>query len=127
MLDRIKHGVAIGLVFACLYSGYVGILYLLRGSEPFSRLGTTVLVVIASYFAGGISGGAVVGILQPLGRSLLGAIFVGIVAACFVFLGIGVAADGPPSHWDDVAWISWSGCALVFGVIGGYRFWTHPM
>jgi hypothetical protein len=88
MLQRIKTGVGIGLIFASLYSLYMIGLYVIQGEEPFPRMGTTVLTVIATYFSGGITAGAVVGILRPLGRWRLGAIFIGIVAHSSSSLGL---------------------------------------
>jgi hypothetical protein len=127
MFDRIKQGVAIGLAFACLYSLYVGGLYFLQGPAPFQRLGTSIGVVIGTYFFGGISAGIVVGVLQPLARWRLGAIVIGIIAAFFVFYGIGIAANGSPSEWRKNVWITWTVLPIVFGALAGNRFWERPI
>lgn len=127
MLDRIKSGIATGLIFACLYSLYVGGLYIVRGSEPFERLGTNVLTVIATYVIGGVSAGTVVGILRPLGKRRSGAILIAIVAAFFVFLGIAIAADGPPNHWGKDNWIGLIVLPILFGAVLGNSFWMKPV
>jgi hypothetical protein len=127
MIDRIKSSVLIGLAFACIYSLYVCGLYLLEGSRPFDRLHTTLGIVVLMYFSGGIAAGVTVGLLQPLARSRAGAIFVGIIAAFFVFLGIGVGMDGLPSRWGGDSWGSVVLCAVLFGAFGGNMFWKDPL
>jgi hypothetical protein len=127
MTDRIKECVVIGLVFACFYSLYVCGLYLLEGSAPFTRLGTTLGVVIGTYFFGGISGGVAVGVLKPLARWRVGAILVGIVAAFFVFFGIAVASDGLPSRWGRDQWITLTVLPILFGTFAGNNFWKRPI
>ena len=127
MLERVKGTVLIGLAFACIYSLYVCGLYLLEGPQPFERLHTTLGVVVLSYFAGGIAAGTIVGLLKPLARSRPGAIIVGITAAFFVFLGIGIASDGLPTRWGEDSWLSVIICALLFGTFGGNMFWKDPI
>jgi hypothetical protein len=125
--DRIKQCVTLGLGFACLYSLYVVGLYLIQGPEPFRRLGTTLGVVIGTYFFGGISAGVVVGVLQPVARWLPGAIGIGIVGAFFVFFGILVAADGLPWRWGSDEWTTLTVLPILFGTFAGYRFWKRPI
>jgi hypothetical protein len=127
MVDRIKQCVVIGLAFACIYSLYVCGLYLLEGAEPFTRLGTTLGVVIGTYFFGGISAGVAVGALQPLARWRAGAILVGIIGAFFVFFGILVASDGFPSRWGRDQWITIAALPILFGTLAGNKFWKDPI
>ena len=127
MFGRIRQYVLIGLAFACLYSLYVCVLYLLQGSAPFDRLGTNLWIVIGTYFFGGISAGVVVGLLQPLARWRLGAIVIGIIAAFFVFFGIVVAQDGLPSRWGSDNWILLTALPILFGTLAGNHFWKQPI
>ena len=127
MFDRIKESVVIGLAFACLYSLYVCGLYLLEGPAPFARLGTTIGVVIGTYFFGGISAGVAVGLLKPLARWRAGAILVGIIAAFFVFFGIVVASDGLPSRWGSDQWSTLIVLPILFGTFAGNKFWKDPI
>ena len=127
MVNRIKSSVVVGLAFACLYSLYVCGLYLLDGSAPFARLGTTLGIVIGTYFFGGISAGVVVGLLKPIARWRAGAIVVGIIAAFFVFFGILVASDGLPSRWGTDQWVTLIVLPTLFGTFAGNRFWKDPI
>ena len=127
MFDRIKRCVGVGLCFAAFYSAYVCLLYLIRGAAPFERLGTSLIVVIGTYFFGGIAAGVIVGILQPFARWRLGAIGIGIIAAFFVFFGIEVAADGLPWRWTSDNWITLLALPVLFGTFAGNSFWKRPI
>lgn len=127
MVDSIKQCVGIGLCFSVFYSLYVCGLYWVSGATPFERLGTSLGVVIGTYFFGGITAGLVVGILRPLTRWRSGAIFVGIIAAFFVFLGIGVASSGLPSRWRSGDWFAMTVLPVFFGAFAGNKFWKDPI
>jgi hypothetical protein len=124
-LGNIRWGVGLGLVFATLYSLYVAILFLIVGTAPFDKHHTTVLTVIAAYFAGGITGGAVVGAMRPYTDSRFTAILVGIVVAFFVVFGVLVASHGLPWRWDQAAWASLVITSMLLGSFGGNWFWKH--
>jgi hypothetical protein len=102
-------------------------LFLVEGSQPFDRLHTTLTVVIATYFSGGITAGAVVGAMRRNTRNRFVAILVGIIAAFCVFLGIAVASDGLPNRWKGASWASLVVCSLLFGIFGGNMFWNNPL
>jgi hypothetical protein len=102
---------------ATLYSLYVLVVYAFHGNEPLASNGVSLLGIIGAYYAGGITGGIVVGLLLPLAQWRAGATVIGIAAAFFVFLGIGVAVDGvhnlaKPSSYLDALVIA----TLVGGV-----------
>jgi hypothetical protein len=119
--------IGFGLVFAALYSLYVAVLYWIEGSQPFDRLHTSLLKVIAIYALGGVTGGAVVGVMRPYLRIRLVAILVGVIAAAFVFFGAGIASQGMPWHWTSAAWFSVAASSLLLGSFGGNWFWQHPL
>jgi hypothetical protein len=79
-LNNIILGILWGLALALFYSLFVIIVYLFEGTRRFDANQTSILTVIASYFLGGLGGGAVVGALLPLTRWLLGSAIVGVVA-----------------------------------------------
>ena len=123
MLENLRWGVAAGLFFAALYSLYVTLLYLIRGPDPFDANETTLGQVIAVYFAGGIAGGAIVGVLRPLAKWRIGAAVVGVVAAVPVFLGIALSLEGGLSGLDRGAWEAVAFCSIFFGILGGNAMW----
>jgi hypothetical protein len=125
-LGNLRWGVGIGLVFAALYSLYVAVLFLIVGSEPFDRHHTSVLMVIATYFVGGITGGSVVGVMRPHTHSRFVAIIVGIVAAFFVIFGVAVASQGLPWNWTRAAWTALAVLSILFGSFGGNMIWNNP-
>lgn len=118
LLVRLRVGAWYGFVFACFYALYSVGLYLVHGARPFAANDTTLRAALAAYFVGGVVAGAIVGALQPLTRSRVGAMFVYSVAAFFVFLSIAAAADGIYHIW-------WTGCliaGIVFGTVGSFAW-----
>lgn len=93
MWDRLKAGITWGLCFVATYIVFVIGLFLLRGPGPFERSGTTLPKVVAAYAIGGLVGGAVFGILLPLGRTRVGAALLGLVVALPVMHVISLAVD----------------------------------
>ena len=124
--DRTRSGALFGLGMAAIYVAYVVVLYLFRGSEPFDKLHTSLLIVVLSYVILGPIAGAVVGFLQPLSVTRLGSMFVGFVAAALVFFGIGIAMSGSPLSWSRSDWESVPILGLIFGVILGNWFYKKP-
>lgn len=79
--SNLRTGIEWGISFAAVYSGYVGLLWLIRGDVPFRAASTTVLEVVVAYCLAGLLGGALFGLLLPLGQRWLGAAFLGFVVA----------------------------------------------
>ena len=123
MTENVKRGILVGLFFAAAYSLYVVVLYLLRGAEPFEAHHTTLPRVLGAYLFGGTTGGAIVGLLQPLIRNRITAIGVGILAALFVSLGLTIATNGLFSEWRSPEWITIAIMSILFGSYGGLYFW----
>ena len=124
--DRARSGALFGLGMAAIYVAYVVVLYLLRGSAPFDKLHTSLLVVILSYVILGPVAGAVVGFLQPLAATRIGSMFVAFVGASVVYFGIGIAMSGPPQRWSGWDWASVPILGLIFGVILGSWYYKKP-
>jgi len=78
--------------------------------------------MIAVYLVAGIVGGSIFGLFMPLGRSLLGAAFLGFVVAIpiAVLMAIIVAPDVAPGTGEFV-WIC-AGVSLL-GPVGGAGLW----
>jgi hypothetical protein len=126
-LINLAWGVKLGLAFAAAYSLYVAVLFLAVGSQPFDKLHTSLLTVIATYVIGGLTSGTVVGVMRPYLHIRLVAILVGITAALFVIFGILVASQGMPWLWHRAEWGSLALCSLLLGSFGGNWFWNRPL
>jgi hypothetical protein len=87
-------GLAWGLGTATLFSLYVVVLALVRGTWEFEKFGVTGTTILATYYAAGAIGGIVVGLLRPTLHHWLGSMVVGILAGMFVYGGISRALDG---------------------------------
>jgi hypothetical protein len=122
LFSRAKMGIKVGLLFSCLYSVYVIGLYLIRGPAVFMAYGTTIGVVIASYFAGGIIAGAIVGALLPLTRFRIGAMLVYSIAAFFVFLSITIAMKESIEKLRGVDFGICVVAAIFMGVFGSFAW-----
>lgn len=126
VLERVRIGVAWGVGLALVFCIYVIGLYILRGSEPFERVGSSLGKTLLAYLAGGVAGGAIVGVLFPFTRHWFGRSVVGILAAFAASLGIGMAMFGPPTGWMASHWFATSISAVFFGVLGAYLF-SRPL
>jgi hypothetical protein len=80
--------------------------FLLRGPDPFRRQGVTLLELLVTYATLGITTGAVVGLLRPLSRYMLGAYVVGLAIGIPISIGLAMAAKGPPATRDYTVWLA---------------------
>ena len=115
----IRWGVANGALFAAVLSGLVAIVRAPSGELTGSRL----WLVIATYFASGISAGLVVGILRPWTRRRIGAVLVGIVAAVPVGIAIGLAYD--MTSQQHFSWLVLLLFTVIAGPLGGWIRWSQ--
>ncbi len=124
---RRKPNLALGVVFgiglATFYSLYVVGLYLFRGTAPFEANETTLGAVVAVYYFGGATGGAIAGLLLPLTTWRIGSTMVGMIAGLPVCFGVGFAIYGPLSQWDGSNLFGVIATAVLLGGFGGYAFW----
>lgn len=84
MRQNVTAGVQVGLMMAVLLCLWVAILALIQRSITFkttSGASFNAFVAMGLYLFGGLSGGAMVGALQPMMRWRIGAAIVGILAA----------------------------------------------
>jgi hypothetical protein len=124
--DRARSGALFGLGMAAIYVAYVVGLYILRGSEPFDKVHTSLSVVVLSYVILGPIAGAFVGLLQPLSATRIGSMFVAFVGASVVYFGITIAMSGSPLSWSGWDWASVPILGVIFGVILGNWFYKKP-
>jgi hypothetical protein len=91
-------------------------LALVRGSTRYEQYQTTTWGIIRSYFAAGLLGGAVFGLLRPVAaRGRFGAMVVGIVVGPFVYGAVAVAMTGPHAFFSLPAVVPG---VLVGGTLG---------
>ena len=89
---RVTWGVRWGTVLASAFALFALIQYGLLGSAMERSAGFSLGDVLSIYIAGGVVGGAVVGLALPLARRKLGSAFVGFLAILPVAFFIRVAA-----------------------------------
>ena len=99
---------------AAYYSVFALVIYSLQGAAAYDAYGLTLGKILLLYWAGGLVGGFMVGLLMPITRSRIGAALVGAVAAFPVFAGISLSIYGSEMEWGVVII-----CAVVLGGIGG--------
>ena len=122
--DSIRTGLLVGLVMATLFAATALLIFVIAGPDKFSNE-ISMRDVIAAYYVAGIGGGAIVGAISPLGRSLPGRIAVAMVAALIAFLCIGVAVEGPFWRWGASQWKLTVFLACLFGVALGIATRKH--
>ena len=85
-------GIGYGLGMAVIFSAFVGVMAVIRGSTHYDDPPTSTLQIIRSYFIAGTLGGALFGVLRPIARiGRLGAVLVGLVIGPFVYGAVGIA------------------------------------
>ena len=91
-------GLALALFVATGFSAWVTFLRLTVGTAPFDRLDTTYQDVVLVYYAGGFSGGILLGLLWPLRRWVLGSALLGVVGVFPMYYGFAIQ-QSPRSEW----------------------------
>ena len=97
LLSNVVWGIKWGLVYAAIYCAWVVVLIVLNGSLtiPFRKdMPVNALLVMATYLWGGVTAGAVLGLLRPLARHRWGAAMVGLAAGLPVALGVRAGMKG---------------------------------
>jgi hypothetical protein len=136
--DNLAWGIGWGLGFAVLVSIIAGVrlfiglgvygLTLAARDEISARNPeelTWVLAVFPLYFAAGILGGIVVGLLRPLTKYMPGSVSVGMIVGTIVYATMGTLAIGMENE-KFLSWINVSTsiiCGVLVGGPVGYKFW----
>ena len=117
MVSRVRWGARWGFKFALgLVAWAIGV-FIVVGAAPFESVGASVLAVTMMYLAGGVLGGAVVGLALPWVRSRVGAYVVGVLAGIpFGSMAVGAVTSFRP----------WSGVE-VFALCGGLLTLCGPL
>jgi hypothetical protein len=111
-----------GVGFAIVYSAWALLITLAgQGRETLESAGLSLRQVIGIYFAGGVTGGIIVGLAGPLTRSRIGAGLVGYVAAlpAFAMIAKGLAdVREPAAFWFVVL------LGSLVGFVAGMWIWA---
>lgn len=95
---NVRWGVVQGASFAAIASLVVSLFEI----PQWHIYGPHLWVVVGTYFSAGVGAGAVVGVLRPLTRYLIGALAIGIIAAVPVAIVVSLAASSP--KWGPIEW-----------------------
>jgi uncharacterized membrane protein YkgB len=90
---------------ASLYSAYVIAMAVMQHSVQLEAYGVSVFHLLSIYFAGGLIGGAIIGVLRPLNSTAAGAALVGALASIPFWIGTLMLVAGLPTRWDKADWI----------------------
>ena len=77
---RMGWGVSWGSAIASVFSAFAALQFAIHAAAMLAKYDLGLVAIIATYFAGGIAGGAVVGLLLPLAQRRIGAAVVGVLA-----------------------------------------------
>lgn len=124
---NVRTGVFIGLLMATGYLGWVSIVYVLGGAEAFSSHNVTYLLMVLTYYAVGVVGGAIVGLALPWVNHPFVAILVGILVGWVFFFAIELASSGPVWRWGRGDWRNVAVLGALLGAPGGLiaqRTWS---
>ena len=91
---------------------------LLGGPEAIANHNTTLGGILMAYYSAGVVGGAIVGSLLPIGRTILGRIVLSLIGAFVFVFCIVTAVDGPFWNWRATDWGFVVFGTIVFGVAG---------
>ena len=122
-LSKIGRNVRWGVAQGASFSAIACVVVTLFEIPQWHMYREHVWVVVATYLGAGIGVGAVVGLLRPFTRHLIGAMVVGIVAAIPFAVALNLAASLPrvgPIDWKAVRFL-----ALVCGPLGGFIRWKQ--
>lgn len=121
--ENVRVSVKWAVSLAAVYSAYVVILAIAKGSLAFDRYNTTLLEVLGVYWLGGMVAAVLVGILLPIGRHPLGASVLGALGG--VPLGFAATlAIATSERWGENLVVGSLGGALV-GALTGLMFWVQ--
>lgn len=123
MRRNMRQFIAFGVAAATIYSVYAMILFAFRGAAPFQAHGTTLVMILLTYYTAGIIGGALLGALVPLTRSLPGLIAVVTLVAWLVYVCTFVTLKGPFWTWSAEQWMDSMILGLLIGPVVGVGWW----
>lgn len=126
---RYTHGfvvcVIVGAILATIFSGVAAVLYLARGVRSNEVHDISLAASVAGYFAGFLAAGVMAGLLNPLAKTRLGAVFLGIFSTLPVALSGLFLFEGTFTPRDGAQIFSVLAFVLGFGAPVGYLAWRE--
>jgi magnesium-transporting ATPase (P-type) len=120
--NNVLKGVGLGLVVATGFTVWITFLRLTAGTAPFERLDTTYAATVELYYAGGLVGGTMVGLLLPLRRSPWGSALLGMLGVFPLYFGVALT-NSKRSQAFTLENVGQS-AVLAFLVGGAVGVWT---
>ena len=116
-LDGAWTGVKWAAAFALVYSAYIVVLAVVKGSTTFPSQDTTLLKVLGVYWLGGLAAGILVGLFLPLGNHPVGAMLLGALGGIPVFVAAMLATTAP-AEWGQYLLLSLAGGSVIGAFVG---------
>jgi hypothetical protein len=104
-------GIAGGLAVATIFSAFIGLMALIRGSYWNPSYKVSTWDVIRGYYLAGLIAGVAFGVLRPLFWGRVGGLVLGLLLGPLVYGAVATAVEGKPQFT--------SGGAIFLGVIVG--------
>lgn len=117
---RYTFPVMVGGALAGAFSIWVLVMRLLQGTDPRPLPGGSIFVVVLAYFAAGIIGGVLVGLLRPLAHHMVGAAAVGALVGALIYAAFGLVAV-TADRWSVVL-PRGAGVGAIIGAFCGVMF-----
>jgi hypothetical protein len=112
-----RWGIAGGLAMATLFSAFVGLMAILRGSAWNATYQVSTWAVIRGYYVAGLLAGIAFGVLRPLFWGRLGGLLLGSCLGPIVYGAVVSTVEGQPRYTSLAAILP----GLLVGGVTGWR------
>jgi hypothetical protein len=119
ILTNIRWGLGWTLGFTIAYSLIATAVFVVAGPPPDYSFGH----LLATYLILGVIAGVALGVLRPIGKTKLGAVFLGMIVGTLVYLGSGMSVYGPRMLRDPGGVIGLLLAGVVVGGLMGRKSW----
>jgi len=104
---------------AAVYSAYVVVVALMQWSIHFDTYNSNLFEILLGYFFGGLSAGALMGVLRPYNATAWGRALIGLIAGGPVVFGFCVVLFGGPARWTSDNWVTLGIAVVLLGPLAG--------
>ena len=123
LISDVKWGIGWGLWLAAGFSLLGSALFVMQGTVLGNPSRFSFPLVVIGYFAMGVVGGSVVGLLRPLAQQRLGATLLGMIVGIFVYAIAVLVAVGEKEFLSPAGLYSTFTLGTVIGGIAGHNTW----